>query len=135
VNSREGALQGFSTWCGLLDKIEHQRARSLLANDTSSPISIGSADYNLNCACSVEFEPIIPQKARIQIVRLGKLNSKGLEGSGLLTIVCVVAEKNPESFGQGSGAVSADLTASTYWDVFVRVTNNLGRRGAVARLS
>ena len=106
MSGREGALQVFSTWCGLLGKIEHRRARSLLANNTFSPISIGSADYNLNRACSVEFEPIILQKARIRIVRLGKLNSKGLEGSGLLTIVCVVAEKNPESFGQGSGAVS-----------------------------
>ncbi len=76
---------------------------------------------------------IIPQNARIRIVRLGKLNSKGLEGSGLLTIVCFVAERAPESFGQGSGTVSADLTASTCCDVFVRVTSNLGRRGAASQ--
>jgi hypothetical protein len=109
----------------LLDKIEHRSARSLLAKDTSSPISIGLADYNLNCACSVEFEHNYPANARILIVRLGILNTKGLEGSGLLTIVFVVAERTPESFGQGSGAVSGDLTASTCCDVFVRVRSSL----------
>jgi hypothetical protein len=108
----------------LLDKIEHLRARSLLAKDTSSPISIGSADCNLNCACSVELEHNYPANTRIRIVRLGKLNTKGLEGSGLLTIVCVVAEKTPDSFGQGSGPASGDLPASTGWDVFVRVRSN-----------
>ncbi len=109
----------------LLDKIEHLRARSLLAKDTSSPISIGSADCNLNCACSVELEHNYPANTRIRIVRLGKLNTKGLEGSGLLTIVCVVAEKTPDSFGQGSGPASGDLPASTCCDVFVRVRSNL----------
>jgi hypothetical protein len=87
----------------LLDKIEHLRARSLLAKDTSSPISIGSADCNLNCACSVELEHNYPANTRIRIVRLGKLNTKGLEGSGLLTIVCVVADRTQSHSAKALG--------------------------------
>jgi hypothetical protein len=41
-----------------------------------------------------------PANARFRIVRLGILNTKGLEGSGTSDPLCESSQKQPESFGE-----------------------------------